>query len=176
MGCGVRWATEVSCGPVVTLTNTTSFRRSRSPRWSWAAASGSEAASADILPPGFFEEPLLLGVRGRPGAAPHCKPRRASAAFRPWGGRRGPARRRARPRGRGSPFAGAEPFAEAGLGAAPPRRGRRRCYGPRKRRRGPVGSWAVGTARYFGRGGLEAGVTGKKGFPRLYKKRICMER
>ena len=38
-----------------------------------------------------------------------------AACSRPWGGRRGPARRRARPRGRGSPFAGAEPFAEAGF-------------------------------------------------------------
>ena len=60
-----------------------------------------------------------------------------------------PARRRARTRGRGSPFAGAEPFSGAGFGAAPPRRGRGGCYEPQEWRRGPVGSWAVSTVRVW---------------------------
>ena len=39
-----------------------------------------------------------------------------------------------------------------------------------------VGDLGARDKQLCGRGGLEAGVTGKKGFPRLYKKRICMER
>ena len=52
-----------------------------------------------------------------------------AACSRPWGGRRGPARRRARPRGRGSPFAGAEPFAEAGFAMRACRGTTSRCSG-----------------------------------------------